>query len=279
MRERAPRPLRHLVIGGQQVAAVSKRDLLDLMLRDAPAIRARPEIRPRLVFSSNGQSLSLNATDSAYRQAMDQADIVHADGMAVVFASRLFSRTPIPDRSSTTDLFLEGPLEASRRGVTYYLLGGSEAVNAACARRLTEIAPRLRIVGRHHGYFADEDADRIIADINAAAPDVLWLGLGKPKEQIFAVKHADALHVGWIVTCGGAFNYATGGYRRAPRWMQNLGLEWLHRLAQNPRKLFWRYAVTNPHALWLILKHWLRGSGKAIDFGAEDLEASKNRAR
>jgi len=82
---------------------------------------------------------------------------------------------------------------------------------------------------------------------------VLWVGLGVPLEYEFCERNRDRLKAGWIVTCGGCFNFATGAYRRAPEWMQRTGLEWLHRLWREPKRLFWRYAVTNPLAIFLLL--------------------------
>ena len=77
------------------------------------------------------------------------------------------------------------------------------------------------------------------------------MGAGQLGEESLRSKHR--LKAGWVVTAGGCFNYVTGDYARAPQWMQRYGLEWLHRLCHEPRRLFWRYAVTNPHALWLLL--------------------------
>jgi UDP-N-acetyl-D-mannosaminuronic acid transferase (WecB/TagA/CpsF family) len=80
------------------------------------------------------------------------------------------------------------------------------------------------------------------------------LGGGKPKEQDFCVRWRDKLNVRWIISCGGCYNYITGDYGRAPEWMQRMNIEWIHRMATEPRKLFWRYAVTTPHALWIALR-------------------------
>lgn len=93
----------------------------------------------------------------------------------------------------------------------------------------------------------------LIDQINRAAPDVLWVGMGVPYEQEFVAKVRERLEARWIITCGGCFNYVTGAYPRAPAVMQKFGLEWLFRVLHDPRRLLWRYIATNPHAIWLML--------------------------
>lgn len=246
-----PSPLDHVRVGGVRAAVISRAALVDRMIREAPRLAADPAATPWLVFDCNGHGISLAARDPGFRAALEQADIVHADGGIVVAVSRLLSRS-IPDRSPTTDLYLDSLGPAGEAGVTYFLLGGQERVNATCAERSVARAPRLRIVGRHHGYFSETDEEAIVAAINAANPDVLWVGLGKPKEQEFCARHRNRLRAGWLVTCGGLFNFVSGDYPRAPQWMRRSGMEWAHRMVTNPRKLVWRYLTTNPHALWLI---------------------------
>lgn len=244
-------PIEHVTIGGLPAARISLAQLIERLLNDSR--RTLMEGAPaRLVFDINGHGISLAARDRDYRDAMDQADIVHADGGVVVAASRLFASPGIPDRSATTDLYLDSLQSAAKAGTRYFLLGGEERVNAACAIRSTELAPGLQIVGRHHGYFTADEEEAIIDQINAVAPDVLWIGLGKPREQLLSVRWRKRVRAGWIVTCGGLYNYVTGDYPRAPLWMRKSGLEWLHRTITDPRKFFWRYLTTNPHALWLI---------------------------
>ncbi|WP_404337278.1 WecB/TagA/CpsF family glycosyltransferase [Sphingomonas sp. MMS12-HWE2-04] len=241
-------------VGGVPVSTLSLAGLIEHMLTDAPRRLAAGD-RPLLVFDVNGHALSLNASDPAYRADLAKADLVHADGQVIVSASRRYGPAPIADRSSTTDMFIDSLPGAAERQVRYYLLGGTEDVNAACAAKITNDTPGLELAGRRNGFWKAEEEDAVIDAINAAAPDVLWVGTGKPREQAFCVRHRDRINAGWIVSCGGLFNYITGDYPRAPLWMQRNGLEWLHRMATNPRHLAWRYLTTNPHALWLIWKH------------------------
>ena len=142
-----------------------------------------------------------------------------------------------------------------------------------CAQVLQADYAGLQIVGQHSGYFAESEERAICDEINASGADVVWVGLGKPREQQFCVRNRHRLTAGWMVTCGGCFGFVTGQYPRAPGWMQRAGFEWLHRLATNPRRLFWRYLTTNPHALFLIaMRTRLRPVGTESR-GAETAEA------
>jgi exopolysaccharide biosynthesis WecB/TagA/CpsF family protein len=165
----------------------------------------------------------------------------------------VLTRAPIPERSATTDFLHDAAAMAETHGLRFFLLGATEEVNAACAATLDRSYPDLVIAGRRHGYFGAADEAAICDEINRSRADVLWVGLGVPLEYEFCERNRDTLKAGWIVTCGGCFNFATGAYRRAPGWMQRTGLEWLHRVWREPRRLFWRYAITNPLAFFLLL--------------------------
>lgn len=242
-----------VTVGGLRTACLGRDGLARMMAADCLAARANPTRQPKLVFASNGHAIALAAQDEAFRFTFEQADIIHADGQAAVFASRLLTRTPIPERSATTDFIHDAAAMAVASGLRFFLLGATEEANAEAARVLRQTYPGLQIVGRHHGYFAETDEDELCDEINLTQPDVVWVGLSVPREYEFSVRNRTRLRAGWLVTCGGCFNFVTGAYTRAPRWMQTLGLEWLYRLAREPRRLFWRYAVTNPLALYLLM--------------------------
>lgn len=248
------RSYNQVIVGGVKIACLSRRELADLMIEDCLTARAESHWRPRLVFSVNGNSIARAATDQEFRAHYEQADLIHADGQPVVLFSRLLTQAPIPERSATTDYFLDAAEAARATGLKFFLFGATEDVNSRCAEILAARYPGLEIVGRRHGYFAREDEAAICEDINATGADIVWIGLGVPLEQAFCVRNRDQLKAGWIVTCGGCFNFVTGDYARAPAWMQGAGLEWLYRLAREPRRLFWRYAVSNPRAIYLMLR-------------------------
>jgi len=242
-----------VMVGGIATACISRDGLAQAMLLDCLEARTNPRRQPKLVFATNGHAIALAARDEAFRFTFQQADIIHADGQACVFASRLLTRTPIPERSATTDFIHDAAKTASQHGLRFFLLGATEEANAQAAETLRETYPGLQVVGRRHGYFSRDEEDEICDEINLTQPDVVWVGLSVPLEYDFAVRNKTRLRAGWLVTCGGCFNFITGAYKRAPAWMQALGLEWLFRLAREPRRLFWRYAVTNPIAICLLL--------------------------
>jgi exopolysaccharide biosynthesis WecB/TagA/CpsF family protein len=242
-----------IVVGGIRTACLSRAALTAAMVQDCFAGRQAADRSPKLIFASNGHAIAMVATDPVFRFTFDQADIIHADGQSAVLASRLLTATPIPERSATTDFIHDAAKAAAEHGLRFFLLGATEEANAEAARVLRETYPGLHIVGRRHGYFSLTDEDDICDEINLTQPDVIWVGLSVPLEYEFAVRNKARLQAGWLVTCGGCFNFVTGAYKRAPLWMQAAGLEWLFRLWREPKRLFWRYAVTNPLAIFLLL--------------------------
>ncbi|MGE5765666.1 MAG: WecB/TagA/CpsF family glycosyltransferase, partial [Bacteroidota bacterium] len=181
-------------------------------------------------------------------------DMIHADGMSVVLSSRLLTQTPLPERVATTDFFHDAARAAQAVGARFFLLGGTESENSDACAAARRLYPRLTIAGRHHGYFADTESERICEAVVAAETDVLWVALGKPRQERWSLENRERLRgVAWIKTCGGLYAFLAGHSRRAPRWMQRAGLEWAFRAMQEPSRLGWRYLVTNPHALWRIL--------------------------
>lgn len=242
----------HVFVGGVKAATASRAELTRRIIQDCLERRKSPGAPPRLLFDANGHGISLAARDADYRKALQVADVVHADGGWIVLASGFLSGAKIAERSATTDMIHDLASAGIEHGIRHYLLGSTEEVNASCAERLERTYPGIVIAGRRHGYFRPEEEAAIIDSISAAAPDLLWIGLGKPREQLFAVRNRDRLRAAWAITCGGCFNYITGHYRRAPRWMQDSHLEWLFRAVTTP-KLLWRYATTSPHAIWLTL--------------------------
>ena len=243
--------LGEVTVGGIKTACISRDGLARQMLSDCLDARLT-QAEPKLVFATNGHAIALAAQDREFRDTFNQADIIHADGQAVVFASR-FTSTPIPERSATTDFIHDAAALAAEHGLRFYLLGATEEANAKTAEILERRYPGLKVVGRRHGYFSQFEEDEICDEINLSKPDVIWVGLSVPLEYEFALRNRHRLSAGWLVTCGGCFNFVTGAYKRAPLWMQTCGLEWLFRLAREPKRLFWRYAVTNPLALFLLL--------------------------
>lgn len=241
--------INYVKIGGIPTARLSRRELANLLLAKSVKHSRKGS---SLLFDVNGHGLALALFDKKYHDNLLKADVIHADGEPMVTASRLLTDTPVPERSATTDMFHDVAEMAQHEGKTFYLLGGQQETVDECARIMREQYPALKIVGARNGYFTQEQEAEVCEAINRSGADIVWVGLGKPKEQDFCVRNRDRINAGWLVTCGGCFNYVTGHYPRAPLWMQRYSLEWLHRLATQPRKLGWRYLTTTPVALYLL---------------------------
>jgi N-acetylglucosaminyldiphosphoundecaprenol N-acetyl-beta-D-mannosaminyltransferase len=239
-------------VAGMPVAALDMEETAELMIA-AARVRTGPA-RPLYLTSTNGEVISRCARDPSLDRLFRIADAVSADGQPMVFASCLPGRRRLPERVATTDLFHAVARRAEAEGLSFYLYGADEEENRRAVATVRALYPRLRIAGRSHGYHKGEALDAKLDEIDALAPDILWLALGVPREQAFAVAYARRLrNVGVIKTSGGLFNFLSGRRRRAPAWLQRVGLEWTWRLALEPGRLLVRYATTSPHALFLLL--------------------------
>jgi exopolysaccharide biosynthesis WecB/TagA/CpsF family protein len=243
-------------VGGIIIDVVTHKSLARMMRDDAlKQLRTQRTLLPKLVFSANGQSVSMFCRDPEFRRQFAQGDIIHADGMSVVRAARWLTKTGLPERVATTDFFDHAATVAESSQLSFFLLGGTEITLAQTRERITERFPRLDVRGSHPGYFSDEEEKQLVAKIRDLEPDVLWVGLSRPRQEAFCVRNRRALRgVAWLKTCGGLFRFLSGEIRRAPGWMQTLGLEWSHRLMMEPRRLFWRYATTNVDSMWLMAR-------------------------
>lgn len=244
----------HTQLGGLTIAALDRTRAAALMI--AAARRHRRHGRPLYFTSANGEVIARVHSDRAIAGLFREADQILADGQPLVFASRWLCRQKLPERVATTDLFHDVARLAEKEGVTFYLLGATEAQNMRAAAVVRQRYPALPLAGHCHGYLSGPALATKIDEINVLAPDILWLGLGVPREQIFMHDFGDRLgNVGVVKTAGGLFDHLTAKVPRAPLWMQQAGFEWFWRLLMEPRRLFWRYLTTNPRALYAILRY------------------------
>jgi len=240
------------IVGGARVARLDLDETARLMVDIAH--RPARAAGPLFLTSVNGEVLARRRLDPDFARIVDGADLVSADGQPLVVASRLFSKNALPERVATTDLYPIVAALAQEEGASFYLLGATEEVNRVTYEATRRDFPRLDIRGRSHGYLVGEALERKLDEIDALAPDILWIAFGVPLEQEFVRRHAHRLpNVKMIKTSGGLFDFVAGVKKRAPPWMRKAGLEWAFRLGLEPRRLLRRYLTTNPIAFLLLV--------------------------
>lgn len=193
--------------------------------------------------------------DPALQSFVDRSRWIIADGQPLVWYSRL-DTPPLPERVAGIDLVLPLCAWAEASGHSVYLLGATSQGNARLRSLLAARFPKLRLAGRN-GYFSDDQSAQIAHDIRAFNADILLVGMGSPRQEMFIDQHWRALDTRFAAGLGGSFDVLAGLRRRAPPWMQRVGAEWLFRLAQEPRRLCQRYAKTNSEFIGLLIRERL----------------------
>lgn len=198
-------------------------------------------------------------TDAALREAHAGASLVLADGMPVIWASRMLGR-PLKERVTGADLLPSVCEMAAKDGRSLYVLGGIDGVAECAAHNLRVRFPGLRIAGTYSppfGFERDADECRRIAErIDRARPDILAIGLGCPKQELWIAKHQREMRYGVALCVGAAIDFAAGNVSRAPQWMQHNGLEWLYRLVQEPGRMWKRYLVDDMAFARVVAREW-----------------------
>ncbi|HLW47323.1 MAG TPA: WecB/TagA/CpsF family glycosyltransferase [bacterium] len=205
--------------------------------------------RPSLVVTANTEMVMTARRDAGLAALLAGAALVVADGVGVVWGSRYLQR-PLPARVPGIELAERLLAAAARRRWRVYLLGGRPGIAEEAAARLRAAYPGLDVVGCAHGYFGSADEPRVVAAIGAAGPVLLLAGLGTPRQERWLARHLSALGVPVAMGIGGSLDVWAGRASRAPRLMQALGLEWLYRLAHEPRRL--RRQLTIPHFMAVV---------------------------
>jgi N-acetylglucosaminyldiphosphoundecaprenol N-acetyl-beta-D-mannosaminyltransferase len=230
---------------------------------DAASVRVASE-RPahRYVVTPNADHTVMLQQNPEFRAAYDNASLVLADGMPVVLASRLLRR-PLPERVTGADL-VPALFDAAseQRPLTVYLLGAGPGVAERAAANIRARWPHVAVVGTYSPPFGFEkyeaETAAILRRIDAARPDVLVVGLGAPKQELWVAQHRERIAAKVSLCVGATIDFLAGEVRRAPRWMQRGGLEWLYRLLCEPRRLFKRYAKDACVFPRLVWREWRR---------------------
>lgn len=208
------------------------------------------KLRGSYICVSNVHTTIIGYEDGDYRHIQNSAALALPDGKPLSLYSK---RHGYPEAERVTGPDLMGELFARNNGLRHYFYGGSEETIAKLAEKLPAQYKSLIIAGMESPPFrplTEEEDERAVRQMNEAGADIIWVGLGAPKQERWMYEHRGKVH-GVMIGVGAGFDYYAGVIKRAPEWMQKLSLEWLYRLLQDPKRLLKRYLVTNAKFLWL----------------------------
>lgn len=191
--------------------------------------------RPSMIVTTNPELIMHAQGDPELGAILDGADLVVPDGIGVVWAARLLGHR-VPERVPGVELTEALLALAAARGYRVYFLGAAEGVAVEAAARLTSRFPGLTVAGTHHGYFGQREEPRIIAEIRAAAPHILFVAMGAPRQEKWIARNLRECGVPLCMGIGGSLDVFAGRVQRAPGWVQAAGLEWLYRLVRQPSR-------------------------------------------
>ncbi|HKE89514.1 MAG TPA: WecB/TagA/CpsF family glycosyltransferase [Gemmatimonadales bacterium] len=213
--------------------------------------------RPHYIAVVNAAKLVSMRDDRELDQSVRSADLIGADGMPIVWASQLLGDA-LPGRVNGTDLMVRLLERADAKHYRVFFFGASPRVLDQVLARVRRDYPGVRIAGAQHGYFARDEERQVVSQIRDAHADILFIAFGTPKKELWVKHYLADMAVPVVHGVGGSFDVLAGIIPRAPGWMQLAGLEWLFRLAQEPRRMWRRYLITNTAFLALLARVWLR---------------------
>lgn len=214
--------------------------------------------QPLLVMGPNAHIVTTAQRSPQFLSALAAADLAVPDGISVVLAGLLLGQ-PIPERVTGGDLMEQLCILAARQNLSVFFLGGLPGAAEAAAAALQHRNPGLRVTCccPPHRFEEDPAALATVLDtIHAAAPDILCVAIGVPRQEIWMHRHGPSLPIRLAISVGAALDTQAGLRRRAPAWTHSLGLEWAYRLAREPRRLWRRYLIGNTRFVLLVLSVW-----------------------
>jgi len=188
-----------------------------------------------LIVTPNSEIVVNAGKNDLLMDAIKQAEMVIPDGVGLVYASKILGH-PLQERVTGIDFLGRALGYLAETGKTAYLFGSKPGIAEKAAARMEEAYPGLKIAGTHHGYFKEEEEEEILREINEAAPDLLCVALGSPKQELFVLKYKDRLKAKAAIGVGGSLDVWSGDLKRAPEFYRKHGLEWLYRFIQEPSR-------------------------------------------
>lgn len=197
--------------------------------------------------------INLQKDDRLFKSVND-SDLINIDGMGIVYGANFLKLSVKKEHKvSGIDLFYRLIKLSEQKKYKIFLLGGSEEIVKLTNDNLLSKYPNLKIAGYHHGYFW-EDEKKIALKIKNSGSQLLFVAITSPKKENFINQWKNDLNVNYVMGVGGTFDIVAGKIKRAPKWMQKNGLEWVYRIIQEPRRMWKRYLITNSLYVFLILK-------------------------
>lgn len=213
------------------------------------------------LITLNPEMVARQSWDQEFRQVLQEAELLVPDGIGIVWAARILGKK-IASRISGVDLAEVLFDEGSKQGWRVFLVGGSELVITRACQEIKKRFPLLSIVGFQHGYFKEE---KVVVDmINSQKPDIVLVGMGSPRQELWIARFRGQLEASVFLGVGGSFDVWSGLKPRAPRLMQEIGLEWLYRVIREPKRLL-RVVPSFGRFGWIVAKNWCQekfGFGK-----------------
>ena len=217
---------------------------------------------PAIVFTPNSEIIYMAKNDEEFRNVLNSSDINTADGIGVIYASRLL-KDPIPERVPGYDLACRLISYMNENKSSLFLFGGKPGVAETAAEKISAEYPDINICGTQNGYF--DSSEEIIAKINAADPDFVFVCLGAPKQEKWMFEHKDELNLKVMLGLGGSLDVFAGNVKRAPKFFIKLNIEWFYRLITNPSRIGRMTAL--PKFGFAVLKYKFKKKGKKDEQG------------
>ncbi len=192
----------------------------------------------------NASKVNLMNEDPKLRKIVNDCPLINADGSSILWAARKLS-VPLRERVTGIDLFLNLVKLAAKKGYGIYLFGAKEEVVQKVKTVFLNQYPSLRIVGVRNGYFSESDEPEMVKEMSTSGADMMFVAFSSPMKEYWVNKYLQQLNIPFVMGVGGSFDVVAGVTNRAPKWMQKIGLEWLFRLIQEPRRMWKRYVVGN----------------------------------
>lgn len=195
--------------------------------------------------------------DPHLKKIIEDCHIINADGMPLVWVSKLMGN-PLPERVAGVDLFQELIKLCSEKGYRPFFFGAKEWVVKSVVDNFKAKYPNLNVAGYRNGYYSKEEEVNVAEMIRDSRADMLFVGFSSPMKELFLNKWMPVMSVHFCMGVGGSFDIVAGKTKRAPDWMQQTGLEWLYRVIQEPRRMWKRYAKTNPAFVWVAFMEYMK---------------------